>query len=298
VGIYLEVDRYPSFFEESDRIAVAAQKKQFLFVRAKIVLLVISALLLSVPWVKINPTLTTPVAFSVAVLLVGLIALTVAIQNRGLDSLWINCRAIAEAIKTETWLFMMQAQPYLGPIQTKDAEDLFMNRIGTILRLRPSAASQIAQFLKENPQVTPHMKEVRNADLDHRRDYYIQKRIKNQRNWFSTKAAWNRRREALWFAVAWLLELLAVIAAIAIVFLQDSLVDAGGIISAAGAGVMFWLNARSYKEPAESYGVAANDLELQRNYAINVETEQKLSSLVSDTEGIINREQKIWLARL
>jgi hypothetical protein len=294
----LEADQYPSFFEESDRVAVAAQKKQFLLVRTKIALLVISALLLSIPWVKLNPVLTTPATFSVAVLLVALIALTVVIQSRGLDSLWINCRAIAEAIMTETWLFMMQAQPYFGSIQKNDVEDLFMNRIATILRLRPSAASRIALFSKETPQVTLHMKEVRNADLSHRRDYYIQKRIKNQRNWYSTKAAWNRGREASWFAVAWLLELLAVVAAIAVIFLQDSLVDPGGIISAAGAGVMFWLNSRSYKEPAESYGVVANDLELQRNYAINVNTEQKLSRLVLDTEGIINREQKIWLARL
>ena len=294
----MEADKYPPFFQESDRLAVAAQKKQFLFIRAKIVLLIVSALLLSVPWGKLNSTLSTLAVFSVAVLLVALIALTVAIQNKGLDSLWINCRAIAEAIKTESWLFMMQAQPYLGLVQTKDAEDLFMDRIAMILRLRPSAASKIALFLKEAPQVTPHMKEVRNANLDYRRNYYIQKRISDQRKWFSTKAAWNRRREALWFAVAWLLELLAAIAAITVVILQNSLIDSVGIISAAGAGVLFWLNARSYKEPAESYGVVANELELQRNYAINVDTEQKLSRLVSDTEGIMNREQKIWLARL
>ena len=277
---------------------MAAQKKQFLLIRTKIVLLTVSALLLSVPWGKLNPTLSTPAAFSAAVLLVALIALTVAIQSKGLDSLWINCRAIAEAIKTESWLFMMQAQPYLGPVQAKDTEDLFMDRIAMILRLRPSAASQIALFLKEAPQVTPHMKEVRNANLEYRRNYYIQKRISDQKKWYSAKAAWNRRREALWFAVAWLLELLAAIAAIAAVILQDSLIDPVQIVSAAGAGVLFWLNARSYKEPAESYGVVASDLELQRNYAVNVDTEQKLSRLVSETEETINREQKIWLARL
>jgi hypothetical protein len=297
MGDYLEADEYPPFFQESDRIAVAAQKKQLLFVRAKIVLFIVSALLLSIPW-KLIPTLIAPASFSVAVLLVTLIALTVLIQSKGFDSLWINCRAIAEAIKTESWLFMMQAEPYLGLVQAKDAEDLFMDRIAMILRLRPSAASQIALFLKEAPQVTPYMKEVRNAALEYRRNYYIQKRISDQRKWYSAKAAWNRKREAIWFAVAWLLELLAVVAAIAVVILQNSLIDPVQIVSAAGAGVLFWLNARSYKEPAESYGVVASDLELQRNYTINVDTEQKLSRLVSETEETISREQKIWLARL
>jgi hypothetical protein len=293
----LEADKYPSFFQESDRLAVAAQKKQFLFVRAKIILLIISALLLSVPW-RYFPALSMFAAFSVAVLLVALIAITVVIQSRGLDSLWINCRAIAEAIKTESWLFMMKAQPYLRSAETKDDENLFIERIAIILRLRPSASSQIALFLKEDPQITPHMKEMRNATLEHRRDYYIQNRISDQRKWYAAKAAWNRRKEALWFAIAWLLELLAVVAAIAVVILQNSVIDPVQIMSAAGAGVLFWLNARSYKEPMESYGVVANELELQRNYAINVDTEQKLSSLVADTEEKINREQKIWLARL
>ncbi|MBE3116293.1 hypothetical protein IMZ68_03735 [Candidatus Bathyarchaeota archaeon] len=81
----MEVDKYPPFFQESDRLAVAAQKKQFLLIRAKIVLLIISALLLSVPW-KLYPALSMPAAFSVAVLLVVLIAFTVLIQSKGLDS--------------------------------------------------------------------------------------------------------------------------------------------------------------------------------------------------------------------
>ena len=293
----MEADKYPPFFQESDRLAVEAQKKQFLLVRAKIVLLIISALLLSVPW-KLIPALSMPAAFLVAVLLVALIALTVVIQSKGLDSVWINCRAIAEAIKTESWLFIMQAQPYFGLDQIKDAENLFVDRIAMILRLRPSAASQITLFSKDDPQITPQMKDVRNATLDYRRDYYIQNRIGDQKKWYSTKAVWNRRRESLWFAVAWLLELLAAVAAIAVVILQNSLIDPVQIILAAGGGVLFWLNARNYKEPAESYGVVANELELQRNYAINVDTEQKLSRLVVDTEETINREQKIWLARL
>jgi len=293
----LEVDKYPPFFQESDRLAVAAQKKQFLLIRTKIVLLIISALLLSVPW-KLYPALSMPAAFSVAVLLVALIAFTVLIQSKGLDSLWTNCRAIAEAIKTESWLFMMQAQPYLGLAQTKDAENLFIDRIGMILRLRPSAASQITLLSKEAPQITSQMKEVRNATLEYRRDYYIQNRISDQKKWYATKAAWNRRRESLWFVVAWFLELLAAVAAITVVILQNSLIDPVQIMLAAGSGVLFWLNARSYKEPAESYGVVANELEIQRNYAINVDTEQKLSGLVTDTEETIGREQKTWLARL
>lgn len=293
----MEADDYPSFFQESDRLAVSAQRKQFLLVRIKLVLLIFSALLLSFPW-KLIPTLTASASFSVAALLVALIALTVLIQSKEFDRLWINCRAIAEAIKTETWLFMMRAQPYSVLVQAKDDEDLFMDRVAMILRLRPSAASQIALSMKEAPQVTPHMKEVRYADLDYRRSYYVQNRISDQKKWYSAKATWNRKKEALWFTVAWLLELSAAVAAISVVLLENSLIDPVQIVSVAGAGVLFWLNARSYKEPAESYGVLASDLELQRNYAVNVDTEQKLSRLVSEIEETINREQKIWLARL
>jgi hypothetical protein len=228
----LETDKYPPFFQESDRLAVESQKKQFMLVRGKVTLLIVSALLLSIPW-KFFPAFNSPATFLVAVLLVALIAMTVAIQNKGLDSLWINCRAVAEAIKTETWLFMMQAQPYFGLVQARDAEKMFMDRVTTILRLRPLAASQIALNQSESPQITAHMKEMRNTSLQNRRDYYLKNRIGDQERWYATKAVWNRRRESLWFAVGWFLELLAAVAAISEVVLPETIFDPVQVISAA-----------------------------------------------------------------
>jgi hypothetical protein len=297
VWILLETEKYPPFFQESDRLAAQSQKKQFMLVRGKVSLLIVSALLLSIPW-KIFPAFTEPAMFVVAILLVALIATTVAIQNKGLDSLWINCRAVAEAIKTETWLFMMQAQPYQGLLTARAAERMFIDRLTEILRLRPIAAAQIALNQSESPQVTPYMKEVRSSSLQNRRDHYVKKRIADQKRWYATKAVWNRRRESFWFSIGWYLELLAAVAAISEIVLPEELFDPVQVVSAASAGVLFWLNSRSYKEPAESYGVVANDLELQRNFAFNVETEEALSSLVSDTEDVITKEQKVWLARI
>jgi hypothetical protein len=293
----LEIEKYPPFFQESDRQAIMAQKEQFLFVRAKVALLLASALLLSIPW-KLIPSLTVPAEFIVAVLLVASIALTTAEQSRGFGALWINCRGIAEAIKAETWLFMMQAQPYLGQLGDRNAENLFMDRVATILRLRPTAASHVSVKMTDETQITEHMKQTRNQPLQKRISYYIQNRIGDQKKWYATKAVWNKKRETVWFAFGWLLELLAVVAAIAVVFLPDTIFDPVQTISAASAGVLFWLNARAYKEPAESYGAVATDLDIQRNYAVNVDTEEALSRLVSDTEETIAREQKVWLAKL
>jgi hypothetical protein len=293
----LELDKYPPFFQESDRLAVESQKKQFRLVRIKVVIVVISAVLLSVPWKQV-PVLGTISLFIVAVLLVVLIAITVLIQSEGHDTLWIDCRAVAEAIKTETWLFMMKSQPYSETLETKEAEKLFMDRVAMIMRPRPTAASQIAVDMGESPQITAHMKQIRNETIDQRLEYYAKNRIADQKKWYSAKATWNRNREATWFTFAWLLELLAAIAAIAGIILPNMFFDPVQVISAASGGLIMWLNSRSYKEPANSYGMVANDLELQRNYAACVTTEEDLSLLVTKTEEMINREQKIWLARI
>jgi hypothetical protein len=152
--------------------------------------------------------------------------------------------------------------------------------------------------LKEGPQITKKMKEMRNEKLANRRDFYIQNRIRDQRLWYVEKAKWNKKRESLWFVVTWILELTAASLAIVIIILQDTFINPVGIVTTAGAGVLSWINARSYSEPAESYGFVAQELVLLQDRANQVSTEKDLAKIVLDAERTIDREHTVWLARL
>lgn len=293
----MQPEDYPTLFQESDRLAVIAQRKQFVLVRLQIILLLIATLLLAVPW-RFLPALSTPSAFTVAVILASSTVLTVVAQNGRYDKVWGNCRAIAEAIKTESWLFMMRAPPYAEAAQGVAVQTLFLDRISDLLRLHESGASHLALELKEGPQITATMEKVYQTDLLSRRDFYVKNRLRDQRFWYASKAKWNRTRGFQWFSIAWLLQIGATVAAILVIVVKDTWIDPVGIAIAAVVGVLSWLNSRSYNEPAESYGIVAQELVLLQDRAARATTEETLAKIVVETEGAIIREQKIWLARI
>lgn len=299
--IRLQNSDYPSLFRESDRLSTRAQSKHFLLVRIKIAFLVAATLILAFPW-KISPIFRLPATIVAASLLVILIFFTSVMETKKFDREWINYRAVAEKIKTESWLFMMKAAPY-ADLSEGEVETIFLNRIQESLRYKTSIASKLTLNLKKGPQVTDHMKRVRESELLDRRNYYIQNRLSNQRLWYASKADWNRKRESLWFIFAGVLDLVAALAAIILIVLPDTVVDPVAVVTAAGAGVLSWLNARNYSEPAESYGIVAQDLVFLEEQASRINpsiagSEEALAKIVEEVEGIITGEQRIWLARL
>jgi hypothetical protein len=293
----LKTEDYPMLFQESDSLAIKAQSKHLLFVRTKIAFLVAIAVIMSVSWNQ-ELGLRTPAAVTLAVSLVISMAFTALMNTKRFDHAWVSFRATAESIKTETWLFMMKVEPYEGSITDIQAKDRYLKRLDEILHCRPSVRSQLALHLKEGPQITKQMKEIRNEKLANRREFYVQNRIQDQRRWYVEKSKWNKKRESLWFIVTWILELAAASLAIVAIILQDTFINPVGIVTTAGAGVLSWINARSYSEPAESYGFVAEELVIIQDRANQVSTEKDLAKIVLDAERTIDREHTIWLARL
>jgi hypothetical protein len=293
----LKTEDYPPLYQESDLQAINAQKRHFMFVRAKIAFLVIIAATMSISWEE-EPGFRTNAAALLATLLVISTAFTAIASARRYDQDWLNFRAIAESIKTEAWLFMMQVKPYDEGITEIHAEDRYLKRSAEVIYRRPSTCSRLALHLKESPQITKQMREMRNETFERHRDFYVQERIGDQITWYVQKAKWNRRRESFWFAITWLLELSAALTAIIVIILTNTFINPVGIITTAGAGVLSWINARSYSEPAESYGFVAQELVLLRDRAKAASTNQGLSKVVLETETTINQEHTIWMARV
>ena len=292
----MESQHYPSLYRESDSLALRSEKRYFWLVRAKIVLLLIIAGIMSVTWNQ--ELLRTPIAIVSAILLVVSIAFTAAMNIKNFDRVWSSSRAIAESIKTETWSFMMKVGPYDGTITHPEAEDRFLKRLDEILNRQTSVYSRPVIDLKEGGQITEHMKQMRMGTVGDRLSYYVQHRIHDQRLWYAAKAKWNRNQESRWFVITWALELAAAVIAIIVIVLEDVIINPVSIVTTAGAGVLSWANARSYSEPAESYGLVAQEIALLEDQANHVTTEEDLARIVHDVEGTIIREHEIWLSKL
>jgi hypothetical protein len=284
-------------FQDADSLAARAEEKYHWLVRTKISLLIAAAVAASVT-LSPKSDLARLAAIALSILLVGSMAFTAFVKIMDYDQIWSDSRAVAEALKSETWSFMMKVGLYEGRTANPDAEERFLERQRDILQKRPELYPYLTSDFEEAVQITDHMRKMRNEALESRRDYYAQNRVRDQRLWYMKKAKWNRNQGALWFAIGWILEILAIASAIVMINQQNVGINPVGIITAAGAGVLSWISSRSYNEPAGSYGFTAQELLLFEEKMKQISTEERLADAVLKVEGIIAREHMIWLARL
>jgi ABC-type multidrug transport system fused ATPase/permease subunit len=293
----LEEKDYPLLFQESDSKALEAQKNYFRLVFLKISFLIIIALITSINWAG-ESIFRTPIAIALAMVMVFSISLTAIMSIRHSDENWLFSRKMAEEIKTATWKYMMKVGDYQGSLPDKEAEKIFLKNINEIIHNNSKICSQLNLVATDVSQITEHMKKIRKNNLKNRMAYYHQERIYDQRCWYANKAKWNRHQEVKWFTLTWLLELVAVSIALVNIVMVEMVIQPVSAVLAAGGGVLSWVNARSYKEPAESYGIISNELALLEEQARNVADEEGFNEIVKEVENLIMKEHYIWLSRL
>lgn len=293
----MEQKDYPQLFQESDATAVKAQKNYFRLVLLKILFLITVAIITSINWPS-DFFLRTPIAVILAITMILSIGLTAIMSTRNTDKTWLFSRKMAEEIKTQTWKFMMRADEYNDLLSEADVERVFLDRLNEILHRNSIVCSQLAFQSTDSSQITEFMRTTRQEPLKSRIEIYLKDRLHNQRCWYSEKAKWNKSQEFRWFTVTWILELIAVSIAVVNIVMPDMIISPVSLVLAAGGGILSWINARSYREPAESYGIISYELSLIEERTRSVTAEKDLTDLVVDVENLIMQEHSIWLSRL
>jgi hypothetical protein len=295
-GQSLKPSEYPAMYQESDSCAISTQKKHFLLTKAKITSLLVVAAVAAITWNEVS-TFKTYAAIAIGIILATLLVLTAIGDAKRFDRIWFNSRAIAESVKKETWLFIMTARPYYAVIPDSKAENLFLGRLEQIFKSQPAIYSMLTLHSEGRSQITEHMKNIRNRTVADRLAFYLSDRVRIQQEWYISEAKSNNRREWNWFIVSWVLQLLAVVLAFVTIFFKVLPINPIGIVTTAGAGVLSWMNARSYGELSLSYGLIAQRLSILGEQRKEALTEKDLSELVEDFEKAISTEHTIWLAR-
>jgi hypothetical protein len=288
---------YPSLFKESDSLAKDAQRNHLRLVRAKVSLLVLVGVIASITWDQ-GLTLRLAGGILLTTFLVLSISFTAIIHEKRFEETWFGARALAEAIKAETWNFTMKIGQYGNILKDSEAENHFLERLRKIFREHHTTSSILQPHLHEGEQITAGMKQVRIEAFDNRKDIYIQSRIRDQMIWYSSKAALNRKRASQWLIITWTFELLAVAFAVFSTLIPFAIASPVEIVLSASAGIFTWLNAKSYAEAGQSYGLVAQDLDLLEEEAKRATTIEEFGKVVSEVENAINQEHRIWLGRI
>lgn len=287
-------DSYPSLYRCADVASLAAQGTYVRFQRVYLGSLVLgsgTSAFTAIGSQSVNAYLYTGLA---VVLVVGLLILW-AMRARQDDKIWFDGRAVAESVKTATWRFMMRTQPFHDD---SSAEGLFLANLKEAREARPHLGRHLAAAMSaDGSAITDVMKGKRSSSLEERRDFYASARIRDQKAWYAKKAKSNADAGARWF---WAIALLQVVI-VALAIVQAASAGLGinpiPIVTTSSAAMVAWSHLKRHDELAQSYALAAQELEEIATIASNQISEDTFSQLVEQAEDSISREHTMWCAR-
>lgn len=288
----------PALHGAASDVSLKAQKTYLRLVRANLVLLAIGALLSAVSFGQEGQEDVVRSVAAIGVLtLVAALVVTAVISLRNFERRWYGGRAMAESVKTLAWRYVTCAEPFARGLHEKDADTLFIEQLRAVLDESDALQMDFGGVAGTKDQITDSMREVRAASLEDRKDVYLRDRVRNQREWYSGKAGTNSRREGVFFAAIWLVQLGAVAAGLYVVLEPASTFNWTGLLTTIAAGLLAWLQVRRHQELSQSYSIAALELGLIAEAARHASTEDDFSQFVADAESAISREHTLWVAR-
>lgn len=206
---------------------------------------------------------------------------------------WYEGRAAAESVKTLSWRYMMDAEPYNRDLAPAEGDKLFLNQLDDVLGVVKELDLVTKGAVGE--QITGTMRAVRSAALTERKKIYEEDRVGDQQSWYSRKAQWNRERSNRLTTAMLFIEALGILAAIlkAVGTLEGDLLGFAGAIVAA---MTAWQQAKQHRILAVAYAVTALELASVRSRIAHQVSEADWATFVSDAEEAFSREHTLWKA--
>ncbi len=286
----LKCDTLPGLYQSADKASLKAQSSYFFSLKSYLFLLVLAAFV----------SFTFPKDLYGALVSASLFLITLGIliflRVSRPDDLWYNGRAVAESVKTISWRWCMRAEPYQDCENIELVSKQFINDQQAILRQNRSLSEALDSNSGINDPISSAMKQIRSLSTIERLEIYKKQRIDNQSNWYAIKSQFNKRRAKQWFWISVLFHSIAIGMLLYRINAPLLLLPVEVIATAAGA-VLTWLQAKKHNELNSSYALAAHEIVLIKGEALSIETENKLSEFVINSENAFSREHTQWTAR-
>ena len=271
------------------------QRNYFRILKLQVAVLVSIATVSAVDW-ELFPYLRT---FSIvaASFLIGLTFVQMFVQIQKYDRKWFASRAVAESVKVQTWRFMMKVSPYQDSPDASVPSEHFVADVHQMLNEQQEAKMVVGSRPVQGTEISQFMLDQRVKSVGERRDLYLRGRIQDQKDWYSKKATANSKSYARWFAATFVLQSGSGAMALVLALYPGFPINPAGIVATLATSGISWMNARSYRELSQSYGLIAHDLAGYESVASEVDSQEKLEKIVSNVESRISGEHTYWKAR-
>lgn len=280
---------FPALYRGADDGSATAQKAFLRTIRWEYFLLFCVAVASSTRELSgVGPLLLT-------LLLIVLAGLFVFKVHKKLDQDWYRCRALAESVKTSTWRFSMRAHPFENATSVEQPKAEFRNLLKDILRTNRHIAENLRH--SDADQVTNSMLKIRQLSLEDRIDYYVERRIDDQRRWYSKKSRANRRAFQFWIAFtmgAYILAAFSLNGDLLGLSWAQYAFDPLIVLVTSAIG---WLQIKRHSELTASYNLTAHEIGIIKSNSETVATEEEFSEFVNEAELAFSREHTQWVAR-
>ena len=127
-----ENEDYPSLYRIADNVSLEAQKRYLKLFKIELGILIIAAAVGIFTFDK-NELLAKIFAAISAVLFAASIVITSVIKISKYENTWYNGRAIAESVKTLTWRYLINGEPFTHSIEMKEADTKLTSNLKNIL---------------------------------------------------------------------------------------------------------------------------------------------------------------------
>lgn len=288
-------NNYPNYFVAGD---TASKNAQYWYIRLfglDLLLMVFSAIL-SVYNYQTDESKVIVYVISGILLLIAML-ISIFLKVKKYEDVWYRGRALAESCKTLTWRFVMASEFFESNISAEEAEKRFINRIRELNTEFSDLNNVLSSRQLNLPVITPEMKRVRNLPLNDRKIYYLNYRIQNQIDWYSSKADDSKYKYDIWFFIIIFLQFLALISMGFLIKYPSSNFNFVGVFSTIAASGFSWLQVKKYQENKEAYTTATSELNLIKAEANKNFSETEFSKYVLDSENAMSREHTMWLAQ-
>lgn len=280
---------FPGIYKEADDISNRTQRNYLRLLKLFLSVLVLSSLLFS----YFNDIWEIKIANAVISLLV--LSLSFVFFLYDFQGIWYNARAVAESIKTSCWRYAMKADPY--NIDDQQANSLLIDTMKRIVDMNQDFKKHITACFSCNDQLPESLVNVRSLSFNDRLEYYYEKRIVDQNNWYKNKSQFNKAKSNLFFGILILLSIVISVFLFLSIDKSNKINYPVEVLLSMLSIVFTWVQTKKYKELNKSYALASYEIGFISSQKKKVKNEEQLSDFVSNTENAFSREHTQWIAR-
>lgn len=284
---------YPALFQSADRASVSGQRSYARLVKWDLILVVAAAVLAAIA-AFLPADLEPDFAMVTALTLLGGLVIKLIHNSRRGDRDWFDGRAVADAVKSETWLYLMHVEPYDNPAT---ADEAFLAEMQDVLVARPELHHEVGRIEGDGEQITSRMRELRQLELDQRLKLYVEARLDDQIAWYRKRTRANQGASSRYFWASLLAQGLAFVIAILRPVLVAGSLNLVAPFAVLATALAAWSQFRGHDELAKAYALAYHELVTARSRSRTVSTPDQLSRMVRDAETILARERTTWVAK-